>query len=159
RTTPMSHVAEPTSSVTAADDLVSGVQQVLQSSDEPLTLSKIRSRLPVRFREVSIEELTAVLNRQAAAQVVWQFPKYRSQQDRYWDRPMPVHVAALLKEALTPGALGWSDLRRKLPAYAHTQAEEVLQKELAEGRLHRHPRIGRGAERFGVSQPDPREYL
>src|SRR5579859_3188469 len=119
----MSHVAEPTPSRTtsAETDLVPEVQRVLQASDEPLTLSKVRSRLPVRFREIGLEDLTAVLNRQVAAQVVWQFPKYRSQQDRYWDRPMPVHVAKLLQESLAEGPLGWSDLRRKLPAYAHTQ--------------------------------------
>src|SRR5262249_5739371 len=27
------------------------------------------------------------------------------------------------------------------------------------GRLHRHPRTGRGGERFGVRPPDPKDYL
>src|SRR5579884_3504053 len=95
----MSEVAGSTSLGTSAadNDVVSSVQRVLQSSDEPLTLSKIRAKLPGRLREMSLEELTDVLNRQVAAQVVWQFPKYRSQQDRYWDRPMAVRVAALIR--------------------------------------------------------------
>ena len=90
----MENVAEPTSTTSAAvveTDLVSGIQQVLQASEEPLTVSKIRAKLPTRLREVSVEELSSVLNRQVAAQVLVQYPKYRSQQDRYWDRPMPVH--------------------------------------------------------------------
>lgn len=158
----MENVAEPTSTTSAAvveTDLVSGIQQVLQASEEPLTLSKIRAKLPVRLREVGLEELAAVLNRQVAAQVLYQFPKYRSQQDRYWDRPMPVHIAALLRESLIEGAMGWSDLRRRLPAYAQGQAEEVLQAEVAKGKLFRHPRVGRGSERFGAAAPEPKEYL
>jgi hypothetical protein len=139
--------------------VVTSLQQVLQASDEPLTLSKIRSRLPARFREISFEELTELLNRQVTAQVLWQYPRYRSQQDRYWDRPMPVHVASLLRGALNAGPLGWSELRRKLPAYAQPQAEAVLHAEVREGRLFRHPRLGRGSERFGAAAADPREYL
>lgn len=156
----MSHTAESTQAGTTADvDLVSAIQQVLQASAEPLTVSKLRAKLPVRFREASLEELGATLNRQVAAQVLYQFPKYRSQQDRYWDRPMPVHIAALLQESLAEGAMNWSDLRRRLPAYAQAQAEEILQQEVAAGKLFRHPRVGRGSERFGAAAPDPREYL
>jgi hypothetical protein len=156
----MSQAVEPTPSGTSAEtDLVSALQQVLQSSDEPQTLSKIRARLPVRHREVSLEELAGALTRQVAAQVVYQFPKYRSQQDRYWDRPMNVHVAALLRTTLAETPLGWSDLRRKLPAYAVAPAEEAVQELLKKGELFKHPRVGRSSERFGVRPPDPRDYL
>jgi hypothetical protein len=157
----VSNVAEPTPTSGAAveTDLLSALQHVFQNSEEPLTLSKIRAKLPTRLREVGLEELGSVLNRQVAAQVLYAFPKYRSQQDRYWDRAMPVHIAALLRESLTEGAMGWSDLRRRLPAYAQNQAEEVLQEQVSKGKLFRHPRIGRGSERFGAAPPDPREYL
>jgi hypothetical protein len=156
----MSQAVEPTPSGTSVEtDLVTALQQVLQTSEEPQTLSKIRARLPVRFRETGLEELGAVLNRQVAAQVIYQFPKYRSQQDRYWDRPMGVHVAALLRETLAEAPLGWSDLRRKLPAYAQTPAEEALKELLQKGELFRHPRVGRSAERFGTRPADPRDYL
>lgn len=154
----MNEVMDQATPPTAAPetDIAAAVQQVLAASDEPLTVPKIRDRLPTRFRADNLEEL---LQRQVAAQVVHRFPKYRSPQDRYWDRPMPVHVAALIRSSTEETALPWSELRRKLPAYALPFAETVLQDELRQGRLYRHPRLGRSGERFGVRQPDPKEFL
>ena len=113
----MTHVIEPTTAAVSAEiDLPTALGQALQASKEPLTVSKVRAVLPSRFRSLSLEELTEALNRQVAANVVVQFPKYRSQQDRFWDRPMPVHIANLLQETLAEdGPLAWSELRRKLP--------------------------------------------
>ena len=69
---------------------MAAVRRVLQASPEPLTLSKIRAALPANFRAVSLEALAEVLQRQVAANVLVPYPKYRSPQDRYWDRPMRV---------------------------------------------------------------------
>jgi hypothetical protein len=141
-------------------DLVAAVRRVLQASPEPLTLSKIRAALPANFRAVSLEALAEVLQRQVAANVLVPYPKYRSPQDRFWDRPMRVHIAYLLQAALKEGPLGASELRRKLPDYAKTQAESVLDEEVAQGRLHRHPPANsRSGPRFGVEPPDPRAFL
>lgn len=145
--------------VTTDTDLVSEIQEVLRNSAEPLTISKIRAALPASLRSIGSEALTEVLQRQAAANVLVQYPKYRSPQDRFWDRPMPVHIATLLRAALEEGALELSKLRRKLPGYAQQQAEAILQEQLSQGRLYRYPRAGRGKERFGVRPPDPKEYL
>jgi hypothetical protein len=144
----------------AETDLGSAVHRVLGGSPEPLTVPKIRARLPAPFRNVSLEELADCLNRQVAAKVLFQYPKYRSQQDRYWDRPMPVHVASLLRATLQDEPLPWSELRRKLPAYALMYAEGVLADQVAQGKLHRHPGAGkRGRERFGSTPADPKAYL
>ncbi len=141
-------------------DLVTAVQRVLAASGEPLTLSKIRTALPSPHRRIGLEELAEMLHRQVAANVLYQFPRYRSAQDRFWDRPMTVHVTALLRGLLDEQPLNSSELRRKLPAYAQAQAEAVLQEQLAQGLLHRHPRVGgRGGERFSTRPPDAREYL
>ncbi len=157
----MTHVIDPTTSALAAEiDLPTAIGQALQASSEPLTVSKVRAALPPRFRGSSLEELTDVLNRQVAANVLYQFPKYRSQQDRFWDRPMPIHIANLVQETLAEdGPLGWSELRRKLPAYAQDKAEAILQEQLNQGKLYRYPRTGRGSERYGVHPPDPKDYL
>jgi hypothetical protein len=137
------------------DDPVVAIQKVLEASSEPLTPSKIRAALPAKHKSANLEE---ILPRQVAAGVLTQFPKYRSQQDRYWDRPMPVHVAALLRETLeTPYNL--AELRRKLPVYAQPLFENILQEELAKGLLHRHPKTGRGGERYGARPADPKDYL
>ena len=48
-------------------DLPTLVQRVLATSSEPLTLSKIRSRLPGAFRNMALEELGESLLRQVAA--------------------------------------------------------------------------------------------
>jgi hypothetical protein len=144
-------------------DLVAAVLRVLGASGEPLTVSKIRAKLPAPFRSASVEELTDALQRQVAANVLFQYPKYRSQQDRFWDRPMTVHLAALFREVLQESPLGWVELRRKLPAYAIdplTRAEAVLTEMMTRGELHRHPRTGkRGGDRFGLQPPDPKDYL
>lgn len=158
----MSQVVDETPREAPADtDLAAAVLRVLADSPEPLTLSKIRSQLPGPLRRISLDQLAEVLRRQTAANVVQQYPKYRSQQDRFWDRPMPVHVAQLLQITLDEeGPLPWSLLRRKLPAYAVGQAEAVLQEQVGQGRLHRHPPLGsRAGERFGVRPPDPKDYL
>jgi len=141
-------------------DLGTAVHRVLEASAEPITLAKVRSRLPAPFRDASLEELADYLNRQVAANVVFQYPKYRSQHDRYWDRPMPVHVAGLLRLTLQDAPMAWSELRRKLPAYALPHAEGVLADQVAQGMLHRHPGIGKRAkERFAASPADAKAYL
>jgi hypothetical protein len=146
--------------VPAGTDLVAEVQRVLAASTEPLTLSKIRAQLPAPLRAITVEELTDCLQRQVAANVWFQYPKYRSQQDRYWDRSMRVHVALLLRETLQAEPLPLSVLRRKLPAYAQAQVEPVLQEQLSQGLLYRHPRIGtRGGDRFAARPADPKDYL
>jgi hypothetical protein len=144
----------------AGTDLTAAVQRVLANSSEPLTLSKIRAALPGSYRRLGLEELAEALRRQVAANTLHQYPKYRSAQDRFWDRPMTVHVANLLREALEEKPLAWPQLRRKLPDYALVQAEVVLQEQVAQGRLHRHPPAGsRSGERYGAAPPDAREYL
>jgi hypothetical protein len=153
---------EPASSTQreAAVDLAAAVQRVLAASPEPLTLSRIRARLTAPFSSASQEELADFVHRQVAANVYYQFPRYRSQHDRFWDRPMPVHIAALLRITLEKGPLPWSHLRRKLPGYAQAQAEPVLNEQIEQGVLHRHPRRGpRGGDLFGLQPPDPRDYL
>jgi hypothetical protein len=144
-------------------DMVAAVLRVLSASEHPMTVSKIRAKLPAPFRSASLEELTDTLQRQVAANVLFQYPKYRSQQDRFWDRPMEIHLAALLREALEEGPLGWPELRRKLPAYAVdplTRVEAALTDLVAQGKLHKHPRSGkRGSDRFGVQPPDAKQYL
>lgn len=144
----------------AESDLTAAVQRVLAESAEPLTLSKIRAALPSAFRRMPLEELAEALQRQVAATVLRQYPKYRSAQDRFWDRPMPVHVAQLIRITLEERPLAWSQLRRKLPSYAVAHAEAVLQELVAQGQVHCHPPAGsRGRERFGMRQPDPKDYL
>lgn len=144
----------------AATDLVAEVRRVLAASGEPLTLSKIRAGLPAPYRSLSLEDLAESLRRQVAANVVIPYPKYRSQQERFWDRPMRVHIANLLRNVLEERPLARSELWRKLPAYALGQADAVLQEELAQSRLFRHPRLGsRSKERYGANPPDPKDYL
>src|SRR5438093_2021885 len=139
-----------------ADDVVAAIHRVLQASQEPLTLSKLKAHLPAQLRGLNVED---VLQRQVAATVLYQYPKYRSQQDRFWDRPMPVHIANLLREALQEGPLGWSDLRRKLPVYAQSQADTVLQDQIEQRRIYRHPKAGRGSDRYALQPAEPKTYL
>jgi hypothetical protein len=153
-------VDQPPVETTARSDLAAAIVAVLAASHEPLTLSKLRAALPSPYRSMNLDELADTLHKQVAANVLYQYPKYRSQQDRFWDRAMPVHVAALLRDLLAEEPLAVSELRRKIPAYAVAQLETVLMEQVSQGMLHRHPRAGkRGGERFGVRRPDPKDYL
>jgi hypothetical protein len=150
---------QPPAATSSQTDLVTAVQQVLQRSDEPLTPSKIRAALPGGLRNVGLDELADVLHRQAAANVLYQYPRYRGQHDRFWDRPMEVHLTVLLRSVLEEAPLPWSELRRKLPPYAQDKIEPILQGQVEQGALHRHPRLGRGGERYGLRPADARDYL
>jgi hypothetical protein len=147
------------SEAVAPADLGEAVLGVLRASSEPMTVSKIRAQLPAALRSISVEQLGEHLLRQAQASAIVEFPKYRSQQIRFWDRPMSVHVAALLRSTVEERAMAWPELRRKLPAYAAPQAESVLQDLVARGELHRHPNVGRGGDRYGARPADPTTYL
>ncbi len=140
-------------------DVLSAIRTVLEASAEPLTLSKIRAALPARLRS-TLEGLAEVLRRQVAANVFVQYPKYRSPQDRFWDRPMPDHLANLLRHVLEEKPLAMSEIRRKLPDYAKTLAEPILEEQVAKGILFRHPPLNsRTGPRFGSHPPQAREYL
>lgn len=153
-------IDQPLAPAAAETDLPAALHRLLAATPEPQTVSKIRSSLPSAFRQMSAEELTEALRRQANAGALHLYPPYRSQQDRFWDRSMPVHIAALLREALQEGPLPWSQLRRKMPAYAQAQAETILNEQVAQGLLFRHPRgESRGGDRFGVCPPDPKDFL
>jgi hypothetical protein len=156
----MSDLIDQPVAVLAPDtDLLTAIRTVLESSAEPLTLSKIRIALPARMRP-SLENLTEVLRRQVAANVFVQYPKYRSPQDRFWDRPMPVHLAGLLRNILEQKPLAMSEIRLKLPDYAKTLAEPILEEQVARGQLYRHPPLNsRTGPRFGANAPLAREYL
>lgn len=154
----MTQVIDRPSTETRAD-LDLAVLATLQDSAEPITASKIKAALPSSFRSTTLEELQTVLARQTTANVVWQFPKYRGSQDRYWDKPMEFHVAALTRAALQGEPLAWSELRRRLPVYAQPMLEQVLQDLITRGQVHRVPSVGRGSERYWVWPPSPKDYL
>jgi hypothetical protein len=141
-------------------DLVDAIWHVLHQSEEPLTPTRIRVLLPPPLHTLPLEVLQMTLRRQVAAHVVVLYPKYRSDQDRYWDRPLPVHVEQLLRRILRDGPMTRSDLRRRLPAYARILADNVLDALLAHGRIHEHPsQSRRAASRLALYPADPRLHL
>jgi hypothetical protein len=140
-------------------DLVEAIREVLRQSEEPLTIPKIREQLRRKLGPIGIDELTDVLNRQVAANVLVICPKYRSSQDRYWDRPLWQHAKVVLHQALDAGPMSWTDLRKKFPKYLRHLAESVLNEELARGVIFRHPpgstRMG---PRYALQAADVRSY-
>jgi len=157
----MTPVMDPTSPTQqTVVDLPTALKNALQLSSEPLTVSKIRNELPPQLRRLTLDEVTDALQKLVTAGTTYQYPKYRSQQDRFWDRPMEVHIAALLRETLEESPLSLSELKRKLPTYAQAQAETILTEQVGKGALHKHPKLGsRGGERFGARPANPKDYL
>ncbi len=144
----------------AARDLVDAIQEVLRKSEEPLTPAKVRAALGLGAGAPSIEAVTEALHRQAAAQVLFLFPKYRSRHHRFWDRPLRDHVERLLKRILAGGPLSQTALRRRLPAYARILADNVLHEMLDQRRLHVHPTPGhRSGPAYGLWPADARSLL
>jgi hypothetical protein len=140
-------------------DLVDAVCDVLHASPEPLTVARIRERLPANFRSLRTEEITELLQRQVAAHVVVMCPKYRSSQDRYWDRPLRTHAKVLLHEAMRDEPVSWAELRKKFPKYVRHLAESVLSEELARGTVFRHPPVSqRSGPRYALQPVEIRTY-
>lgn len=151
-------MAESATSSSQAD-LVDAIREIFKSSDEPLTHRKLRLRLPEPFDGLRTEELAEVLERQVAAHVFVRCPKYRSGQDRYWDRNLREHAKVVMHAALEKGPMSWPELRKKLPKYLRHLAESVLNEELAKGEVHRHPpSASNGGFRFGMQPADVRAY-
>lgn len=141
-------------------DVVTAVRNLLAGSAEPMTLVRIRAGLPAALRPAELATLADGLRRQVSANVLYVYPKYRGPHERYWDRPMQVHVASLVRVIVNAGPLSWSEIRRKLPEYARSHACSVLEDLLAGGVLHRHPPTKRrNGPRFGLHRPDPKLYL
>jgi hypothetical protein len=141
-------------------DLAAALHRVLEHSAEPLTPSRLRAALPPACRALGDEALLECLRRQVAANVVVQYPKYRSQQARYWDRPMAVHVVCLVRAALRDRPRAASELRRRLPPYARGRIDAALADQVAQGLLYRHPPLGqRSVARYGLQPPDARAAL
>src|SRR5260370_11298088 len=151
--------AQTTPSTTS--DLGTAVREVLAASPEPMTVSKIRAALPSALRQVSVQELSDVLSGEASANAIHEYPKYRSQQERYWDRPMPVHIVQLLQSNLEEKPLTWTELRRKMPAYAQDKAQTVLEEQIGLKVFFRHPRHpgSRSGEPIGIREADAKDYL
>jgi hypothetical protein len=150
----------PTPALASHPDLVEALAGVLRDSPEPLTVKDIRAALGQLWRRLALDHLTDVLHRQAAAQVFFVYPKYRSRHERFWDRPLRVHVELLLRGSLRAGPLPMVTLRQRLPGYAKSLADSVLEEQLAQGHMHRHPPgAGRKGARIGLEPPDARAYL
>lgn len=141
-----------------AADLVDAIRAILKASCEPLTVKKIRAQLPTPFDELGNEEVLEVLERQVAANVLVMCPKYRSGQNRYWDRTLREHGKVLLHDSLEAGPLPWADLRKRFPKYLRHLTESIRDEELARGAIHRHPPVGRAGFRFALDPPDVRSY-
>ncbi len=138
-------------------DLVGAIHEILKQSSEPLTVPKIRARLGGSFQKIRTAELAEILQRQVAAQVLVMCPKYRSGQNRYWDRSLREHAKVVLRRALEEGAMPWAELRKKFPKYMRHLAESVLNEELAKRTIFRHPPTSpRMGFRFALQTPDVR---
>lgn len=138
-------------------DLVDAIRDVLRQSEEPLTVPKIRERLRHEFRALGLRELMDALERQVAGNVLVVCPKYRSSQDRYWDRPLRQHAKVVLRNALRNGPLSWTGLRKKFPKYLRHLAESALNEDLAKGAIFRHPPASlRQGPRYALQPEDLR---
>jgi hypothetical protein len=150
-----------------ATELMSEVRRVLAASSEPLTLSKIRAHLPTALRTVPLETISRALEPLVEHSVIYKYEPYRSPHPRFWDRPMPEHLAALIEQVLTDeGPLAWPQLHRKLPSYVKDTPEKMetigklLEDQVRQQKLYLHPASGsRSGKRYGIEAPDPREPL
>ena len=140
-------------------DPVDAIKEIFRQSSEPMTVLTIRASLPRLFGAIRLEELTEILQRQVAANVLVICPKYRSAQDRYWDRSLRDHAKVVLYAAMRMGPLSWSDLRKKFPKYLRHLVDAVLHEELAKGEVFRHPPLSvRMGPRYALDAAEVRPY-
>ena len=61
--------------LSAPADLADAIRELLSASPEPLTLAKIRERLPAPYNDRKLQEVADVLQRQVAANVIVPCPE------------------------------------------------------------------------------------
>ncbi|MFO0965820.1 MAG: hypothetical protein U0793_09590 [Gemmataceae bacterium] len=139
-------------------DPVEAIVAALRRSPQPMSAARLRGCLALRG--LTVQGLEPILRRQVAAGVLFLYPKYRGAGDRFWDRPIQVHLGQLVRAALLAGPLTWSELRRRLPDYAKIFGDAALKDEIALGRVFRHPPTGpRQGVRYALCPPAAEPYV
>ena len=152
----------PTASAASSEsatpvDLHSAIRHALAASDEPLTVSKIRAALPTALRQTPLEECEQNPAAGDRGQQAAPVSEVSQSQDRYRDRPMPVHVAHLLSVALDERPRPGPNCAASCPPTRRSWLA-VVEREIHENCTHRHPRHpARGPEsRSAYGRPTPR---
>lgn len=143
-------------------ELAEIVRKTLDRSEQPLTLSQLRSQLTGPFRR-SPDELGRVLEMLVAQGAVFELPKYRGSA-RYWTRDLDAYARQVFVETLAGKPLTRAELKAKtkirLRDLSESRQARIFEDLLRERVIHKLPRfVGATADRFSAVTADPMHYV
>jgi hypothetical protein len=146
----------------AADEIAfkGVVLAALALQQQPVSISRLRSSLPSPFRGKPASFKTRLEN---LAGISF-FPTGKPTQPLVWDRSPAVFVETVILAALSKKPLTISEIetktRAKLKHLSPADRRRVFDSLLSTQRIFRWPKKpGTKSEKFGISPPDPRDYL
>lgn len=127
---------------------------------QPVSISRLRSSVPSPFRgkpasfKTHLESLAGI----------WFFPTGKPTQPLVWDRSPAVFAETVILAALSKKPLTISEIetktRAKLKYLSPAERRRIFDTLVSAKRIFRWPKKpGPKSEKFGVTPPDPREYL
>lgn len=143
-------------------ELAEIVRKTLDRSEQPLTLSQLRSQLTGPFRR-SPDELGRVVDSLVERGVVFRLPKF-GRSERFWTRDLDTYARQVFVEALSKKSLTRSQLKQKvktrLQGLSEPKQRAIFDELRREGAIQSLPAfVGTRTERFSSAAPDPVEYV
>lgn len=131
------------------------LRKIIAQGPDPLTTKRVRSALPSGYR-IPLDQLNERLSALARGGLLFEWPTRPKQ---YAAHSLEAFVQEKIIEVLQRRKpLTTAALSKKLPKAARPLVVRTLGRLLEEGRVWKHPKIGR-SEPYGLAPPDPLDYL
>lgn len=131
------------------------LKKTIAQVPDSLTATRVRSALPPGYR-IPLDQLKERLSALAKQGLLFEWPTRPKQ---YAARSFEAFVRERVIEVLQqPRALTGAEISKKLPTVARPFIAKTLKVLVEEGRVYRHPKIGR-REPYGLAPPNPLDYL
>ncbi len=140
------------------------VIKALEQTTQPVTAKQLSDRLTGPFK-LPEERLAQLLKEQASAGRIHRFAAIgRSNEPRYWSRNFEEYARETIVNLLAQRPQTQSEILRKLKSklagLSEQRQKNLLARMVKESQIRQlPPHLGSRTWRFGVSPPDPRDYI
>lgn len=139
------------------------VLERLRAAPEPAALGKIQQALPKK-PQVARESVARALEELVEQGRAFLFAPYRGKDVRYWDRGHDEYARQVIREALAKKPRTATELdktlQKPLADWNASQRRAAAQQFAAQGGIYQLPPLPGGKTvRYGLTRPDPADYL
>lgn len=136
-------------------DLDALLKKLVAQASDPLSATRVRRSLPPGYR-IPLDQLKQRLSALARQGLLFEWP---TRPRRYASCSLEAFIRERVIETLKRyRTLTTAETSKKLPAVAKPLVARILEGLLKEGRIWKHPKIGR-REPYSLAPPDPLDYL